>query len=169
MQTSPAPSAPDANWKAEAYLSRHIAYIETWNDDGHAFKVYAIDCAPKPVAPTPEESVLASARESVRQLLNNLESEDPTQRLGFCIVHMGQEAVWLLLDWWVPGGIVCQRMLSAPLAQPNLFTTTDAPALACVWELVVIAHERDAWVRHMMTASPDCQAYLQDRLPAGRY
>lgn len=153
----------------ETYRPRHFAYIDRWDECGHTFKVYVIDCGLDPVARPPADSVLTSARLSVRKLLGETESKNPIERLGYCIVHMGQDAVWLLVDWWVSGGIVCQRMLSAPLTQPDLFTATNASALACVWELVVIAHERDAWVRHVMTAQPDYQAYLQDTLPAGRY
>lgn len=47
--------------------------------------------------------------------------------------------------------------------------TASLPPLACVWELVVTAHERDAWVRHMLTARPDAPTYLADALPQGRY
>ncbi|AZS77027.1 hypothetical protein ELS24_00430 [Achromobacter spanius] len=55
-------------------------------------------------------------------------------------------------------------------AFPDQFLTTNAAtALACVWELVVTTHERNAWVRHMLTAQPDARAYLADVLPAGRY
>lgn len=133
------------------------------------FKVYVIDCSADPVAQPVADHVLAAARVSVRKLLDALDSEEPWHQLGFCIVHMGQDAVWLLVDWWVPGGIVCQRMLSAPLARPDFFTAVNAPALACVWELVVTAHERNAWVSHMMIARPDPQAYLMDILPRGLY
>ena len=62
------------------------------------------------------------------------------------------------------GGIVCQKLLSAPLSSPADFKTVQAPFLACVWELAVIGHERDAWVRNMMRAAPDAQGYLADRL-----
>ena len=46
-------------------------------------------------------------------------------------------------------------------------TLADRPAFACVWELAVIAHERDAWVRTMLTDTPDAQAWHRDLLPAG--
>ena len=77
--------------------------------------------------------------------------------------------MWLLVDWWRAGGIVCQKLLSAPLSSPADFKTVQAPFLACVWELAVIGHERDAWVRNMMRAAPDAQGYLADRLAPGEY
>ena len=77
--------------------------------------------------------------------------------------------MWLLVDWWRAGGIVCQKLLSAPLSSQADFKTVQAPFLACVWELAVIGHERDAWVRNMMRAAPDAQGYLADRLAPGEY
>ena len=42
------------------------------------------------------------------------------------------------------------------------------PWIGCVWELPPLLHERDAWVRHMLTPdAPDLDAYLADSLPEG--
>jgi hypothetical protein len=44
----------------------------------------------------------------------------------------------------------------------------DRPWIGCVWELPPIAHERDAWVRHMLLPDkPDLDAYLADFMPDG--
>ena len=44
----------------------------------------------------------------------------------------------------------------------------DRPWIGCVWELPPIAHERDAWVRHMLVPDqPDLSAYLADFMPDG--
>lgn len=154
---------------SEPYLPRRIAHIDTWHTAGHTFKTYGIHRDLDRALPYLSDAVDASVRAVVRDVLAENTGDKRNHRLGFCIVHIGDEAVWLLLDWWLSGGIVCQRMLSAPLAKPALFTPVSTPALACVWELVVIAHERDAWVRHMLTASPNPSAYLNDVLPEGRY
>lgn len=108
-------------------------------------------------------------RNAVQDVLAEDACDERSHGLGFCIAHVGEEAVWLLVDWWISGGIACQRMLSAPLANPTHFTPVSTPALACVWELVITAHERNAWVRHMLTATPAAHAYLEDVLPAGQY
>jgi hypothetical protein len=43
--------------------------------------------------------------------------------------------------------------------------SADRPWL---WELPPIAHERDAWVRHMLLPEkPDLEAYLADGMPDG--
>lgn len=153
----------------EPYLARRIAPIATWREAGHAIKVYGIHRDPDLDGPMLSDEVAASARAAMRAVLQKEAAHERSHDLGFGIVHVGEEAVWLLLDWWMTGGIVCQRMLSAPLAQPDAFTPATEPALACVWELAVIAHERNAWVRHMLTPEPDARAYLSDVLPAGQY
>lgn len=153
----------------EPYLPRRIAPIDTWREADHTIKVYGIHRDPDLAGPMLGDAAIAAARAAARAVLEKEAGNERSHGLGFCIVHVGEEAIWLLLDWWITGGIVCQRMLSAPLAQPESFTPVTQPALACVWELAVIAHERDAWVRHMLTDRPDAEAWLDDVLPAGRY
>ncbi|MFD4836363.1 hypothetical protein ACFWP0_02570 [Achromobacter sp. NPDC058515] len=153
----------------EPYLARRIAHIDTWLEAGHSIKVYGIHRDPERAGPILSDTIAAAVRAAVQEVLAENAADEHSHGLGFCIVHVGQEAVWLLVDWWISGGIVCQRMLSAPLAQPENFTPVSGPALACVWELVITAHERNAWVRHMLTAEPDARCYLEDLLPAGRY
>lgn len=153
----------------EPYFPRRIAHLDTWRDAGHATKVYGIHRDPDWAGPILSDAVAASVRATVRAVLDEQASDARSHGLGFCIAHVGEEAVWLLVDWWSSGGILCQRMLSAPLADPSRFTPVTTPALACVWELVVTAHERDAWVRHMLTAEPDAQGYLKEVLSGGQY
>lgn len=153
----------------EPYFPRRYAHLDTWSEAGHTIKVYGIHYDPDRTGPIVSSAVADAARTAVNAVLKEHAHDEDSHDLGFCIVHVGQDAVWLLVDWWITGGIACQRLLSAPLAQPDAFTPASIPALACVWELVVIAHERNAWVRHMLTAEPDARGYLEDVLPAGRY
>lgn len=153
----------------EPYAPRRIAPLEIWRGAGHAIKVYGIHRDIDAGSVVLADKVLASVRAAMVEVLTEPAGDQRSHGLGFCIVHVGEEAVWLLVDWWISGGIVCQCMLSAPLERPEVFTPVHAPALACVWELVITAHERDAWVRHMLTAEPNPGAYLDDILPAGCY
>lgn len=153
----------------EPYFPRRIAHIDTWHVAGHAIKIYGIHRDSNWASPILPDAVIASVRTAVQNVLAEHACGERSHGLGFCIVHLGEEAVWLLVDWWLSGGIVCQRMLSAPLAQPALFTPVSTPALACVWELAITAHERNAWVRHMLTDNPSPPAYLEDILKTGAY
>lgn len=93
-----------------------------------------------------------------------------TQHHGaaFAVLHAGADANWLLLDWWTDGDILSQTLWRADRDETR-FLPVPGPALACVWELTVLAHERDAWVRHMLRADPDPAGWRADVLPAGSY
>lgn len=92
----------------------------------------------------------------------------PDGALGHVMVHRGEEGDWLLLHWWTPGGIMAGHLLKSAVGALH-FKPFDDPAIACVWEQIVIEHERRAWVRHMMGTTPDHQAFLSDILQDGSY
>jgi hypothetical protein len=146
-----------------------MAFLDQWNEDGLAIKAYAIQRNPDPGVPMLSPDVAAAARKTAMAALKHHARDARASGLGFCIVHAGEEAVWLLVHWWISGGILCQQMYSAPLAQPERFQPVQGPFIACVWELEVTAHERGAWMRHVLREAPDTDAYLADVLPAGSY
>ncbi|MEM8707496.1 MAG: hypothetical protein AAGE98_13615 [Actinomycetota bacterium] len=89
-----------------------------------------------------------------------------TDDVGFLIVHHGAEQVWVLADLW-SGDIICQHTFCADLDAPTEFRRVPAGGpTACVWELAVHAHERDAFIRHVLdpAGGPDAEAYLADTL-----
>lgn len=86
--------------------------------------------------------------------------------LGYLIYHAGMQTNWLLTRVWMPGGIVSG--LLARIENGERVDVTE-PIIECVWEEVVVHHERMAWVRHMMGRAEDPDAYLDDRLPSGSY
>ena len=72
----------------------------------------------------------------------------------------------MFVDWWENENELHHRVF---------FSTSDAPArlrpatpddpIACVWDLSVVAHERAAWIRHVLASpAPDLDAYLADVL-----
>ncbi|WP_062114322.1 hypothetical protein [Aureimonas sp. AU40] len=89
--------------------------------------------------------------------------------VGFAILHRGEEAVWLLLHWWMAGGILAERLWRAPLGSAQAgFEPVDRPLMACVWELVPIAFERDAYVATVMNGGTEAD-YLSRELAEGWY
>ena len=83
---------------------------------------------------------------------------------AFLTVHLGEEAVWLLVDYWLDD-LLFHQLFRADLETPTSFeqVETEGP-MACVWELEVIVHERHAWVKHVLNDSPSVEDYLKDRL-----
>lgn len=87
-------------------------------------------------------------------------------RYGFFIVHPGDQAVWALNQIWMDD-ILRQFVFYAPVDNPTNFSTSPWPGFnACVWDLGVTIHERDAWVKHVMAdpQQPQFDAYLNDSL-----
>jgi len=72
------------------------------------------------------------------------------------------------VHWWSGGGILHGITFEANLDSTD-FSRAEPTVIACVWEQVVITHERKAWVRHMMCAKADTGAYLRDVLSDGAY
>ena len=79
-------------------------------------------------------------------------------------MHHGAESVWVLADLWA-GDIISQHTFQAALDDPASFARVPAGGpTACVFELTVHAHERDAFVRHVLNPAdgPEITNYLGD-------
>jgi hypothetical protein len=84
---------------------------------------------------------------------------------GFVIIHRGHDAMWLMVHVW-KSDILTQFAYQAPLSNPIDFIPLRSDGqCSCVWELEVIKHERDAWVRCAM-GSDDLaiETYWNDNL-----
>ena len=127
---------------------------------GAALKLYGIDVEGRALDPRLLEEMHALLREH----------SPGEERHGFVILHRGEEAVWLLLHWWMEGGILTERLWRRPLAgeAARAFEPVDRPLMACVWELVPIAFERDAYVATLMNGGSE-RDYLARTLAEGWY
>lgn len=81
---------------------------------------------------------------------------------GFAIVHEGEEGRWLLLHWWLGGGIAARLLWRADRVPGAAFVEADPLLMACVWELGLIDFERRAWMRTVMSGRP-VSDYIADR------
>jgi hypothetical protein len=85
--------------------------------------------------------------------------------VGFCIVHRGTEALWVLVCWWELD-IMYERLWRAELGSTELRAVPPDGPTACVWELLAIDHERRAWIDHVLVrpSAPDFAGYLTSTL-----
>jgi len=138
---------------------------------GRSVKRYHVAPGPEGVEPEVEQAALAI-------LPKLLPDPDGTPPATFVVVHRsrGDNAAYLNAYSWVWDNVLYFR--AAASAQPELgcpdndptsfIVIEDRPWIGCVWELPPIAHERDAWVRHMLLpGQPDLGAYLADFMPDG--
>ena len=137
---------------------------------GRIVKRYHVTPGPEVVEPDIEQAAYAILPEL-------LPDPDGTPPATFVVVHRsrGDNAAYLNAYSWVWDNVLhfraaaaAQPQLGCPDADPTHFVVLDRPWIGCVWELPPIAHERDAWVRHMLLPDkPDLCAYLADSMPDG--
>ncbi len=85
--------------------------------------------------------------------------------LGFLGIHDGRDGNFVFVSWWQNENELQHRVFfSTPEHPARLRPATPKDPIACVWDLSVIAHEREAWIRHMLAkpSGVDAEAYLAD-------
>ncbi len=141
------------------FSERPTRHTGTTTMQGWRLKRYEISLDGETIDP-----VIMSAVDAV--LRANLPGAAGDAQVGFVIVHHGAQQVWILADLW-DGDIISQHTFFANFATPTEFAPVAAGGpTACVWELAVHAHEREAFIRHVLdpTDGPDLDAYLKDAL-----
>ncbi|HEV7646693.1 MAG TPA: hypothetical protein VGP26_00880 [Actinophytocola sp.] len=143
---------------------RHLHPAGVVAVSGWQVKQYRVTVAGAPI----EEPVLAAAEQFLPKLLPATARSGGTPQVAFSVLHKGVDAIWLNLYAWVQEAILHCRAANAPFAAPTSFAELSEPLIGCVWELPAPAHERSAWVRHLLQPQrPDLDAYFADWLPAG--
>lgn len=145
---------------SETYRPRPTRMIDVRELNGWKLKVYEIS---RRGTPLPSDVVDAALRCVHEKTIWPTEAE---QRFGFVVLNKGEQAMWALAHVWV-NDILRQFVYFAPLDNPTRFDVSPMPGFnACVWDLEVTRHERDAWVAHVMSDPSNSQfdAYLTDSL-----
>ncbi len=102
-----------------------------------------------------------------RPILEAVPDRGSDAGVAFMTVHVGMAGVWLLLDWWDDADLLRHRHFQASIDDPTRFRDVGAEHFGpCVWELAVQAHERQAWLKHVLCnpAGPSIEGYLADGL-----
>jgi hypothetical protein len=104
------------------------------------------------------------------------DTDDETPPASFVVLHRGQgNAAYLNAYSWVWGNVIECRTSAAGIPflgcddeDSTNFKVLAKPWIGCVWELPPMAHERTAWVRHILAPDePDLAGYLADRMAEG--
>ncbi|OYR19712.1 hypothetical protein [Brucella thiophenivorans] len=114
------------------------------------------------------QAAVGIARRQIAAAAEKLE-HTPHLGAGFAILHQGEESLWLLLHWWLEGGIATQILWQSELAELGdeiEFEPAQPLLMACVWELGIIDFERRAWMETAMSGQSTAD-YLTRILPRG--
>ena len=83
--------------------------------------------------------------------------------MGTLIIHEGNDANFVLLDHWAGENMLHHQVFASALERPLELTDFAHTKLAmCVWELHVLAFERQAWIDTVLRQpeQPDFDGYL---------
>lgn len=148
----------------ESYATRPIRFLDLVQLDGWRIKAYGIAYGGRR-APRPE--VVNAGLLLLPKVLPSPAVTDSRYGVGFCGIHDGRGCIFVFIDWWEAENELYHRVFVTPHGDLDDFqdTTASGPT-ACVWDLRVLCHERQAWLDHVLKnpKGPDLDAYLNDRL-----
>ncbi|MEP3891561.1 MAG: hypothetical protein ABJN69_13965 [Hellea sp.] len=153
--------------KISAYKPRHFIFDRIWECGGVKFKAYLVTIDSSHAVPT---EMIDNAKSYIDLTLPAIRQQEGCDHgLGYVVLHMGEMGNWLLIHWWAYEDIALRMLASSELGN-TVFKSEDHRRFhACVWEHVVIDHERNAWVDKAMSDTGHEERYLQDRLDNGDY
>lgn len=140
------------------YSPRPVSTLGRIEHRGHRLKLYAIHHDNAMSDPEEFESGLELA-------LEDLPAAAPSEGcpgLGFVILHRGTKMDYVVLAWWTNENELPVRVHVR--MRGGTWRVAEAESF-CVWDLEVIAHERDAYVETVLAPEPvgPERAYLDRR------
>jgi prepilin-type processing-associated H-X9-DG protein len=145
------------------YEKRAIRFLEVWRAGGWRLKVYGIAHA----RATPRPELIAAAKLVAQPRLESAPGSLSHYSVGFLGVHDGRTANFVFVDWWADENELHHHVYVSPTDQPSRFAyVTPTGLAACVWDLRVMAFERQAWLDPVLKRphGPDLDAYLRQTL-----
>ena len=145
------------------YEPRAIQPLPHWHWRGWRLKVYAI-LEPRRAW---RDELLEAAREVAAKVLGGAASRTAHHGIGFVGLHCGAGADVVFVDWWAAENELHHHVYVAEPGRADTLRPRDPSELtACVWDLEVLAFERDAWVRWVLEPPdrPRWEEYLASQL-----
>ena len=148
---------------SEPYRPRPIRFLELFEHAGWRIKLYGIAYRGE----RPGDALVTATREKAREVLPSPAVGPTRYGVGFAGAHQGRGANFVFVDWWENENELNHHVfLSGPEDPTDLREITETGVVACTWDLMLIAAERQAWVETVLANSdgPDLSAYLERRL-----
>ena len=139
------------------YSARPIRFAGAIEHRGWRLKRYDIHIEGDPIDPDVYEQGCAYALAS----LPDPAETDRRPGVGFVICHQGSTVDYLILNWWDNENELFQRVCIRSRPEGR-WEPGEGRGSFCVWDAQVIWHEREAYVRSVLSDSPDLDAYLQE-------
>lgn len=112
---------------------------------GHLVKAYAIEAPGRTVTGPDAEQALRTAAGHLA-----LGAQRGSLGLAVVLVHAGGDGDYVLVHTWIEGYMADLAVFTGPAGRPEELRPGRAGLAPCVWEAAVLAHERDAFARHVL-------------------
>jgi hypothetical protein len=79
------------------------------------------------------------------------EKQNIHHHAGILIIHLADSFNQIVFDWWAKENELRHKVFKAESHAPfNFIDITFTGEAFCVWEIKVIAFERDQWLQHIL-------------------
>ncbi|MFJ9821310.1 hypothetical protein ACIRU3_39845 [Streptomyces sp. NPDC101151] len=142
---------------AQGHHARTTRALGVREAAGHLVKTYALQAPGRTVG---EDAVNAALEVAAGHLaLGRLRG---SLGLAVLLVHAGGDGDYVLVHTWIEGHMSDLAVFTGPAGEPADLRPGRAGLAPCVWEAALLAHEREAFSRHVL----DGTGPLPDRLTA---
>lgn len=145
------------------YPSRPTRLLQLWEIAGWQVKVYGIRLG----GDRPSVALVEEAKRCAMECLPQPSVNDTRYGAAILGVHQGRGYSQVFVDWWEDENELRHRTFATDSETSHILTeTTHTGRAFCIWDLRVLAFERDAWVECVLRnpSGPDLKAYLGRRL-----
>ncbi|MER6348143.1 hypothetical protein ACWC10_32015 [Streptomyces sp. NPDC001595] len=140
---------------AEGHHARTARAAGTRTAAGHLVKTYVLR-APGRTAGEPD--VEAALRIAEGHLA--LGRQRGSLGLAVLIAHAGGDGDYVLVHTWIEGHMADLALFTGPAGRPELLRPGRAGLAPCVWEAALLAHEREAFSRHVLDGTGPLNARI---------
>ncbi|MEZ4629706.1 MAG: hypothetical protein R2880_03145 [Deinococcales bacterium] len=146
----------------EAYKPRLIRFLELWQAEGWQMKVYGITYEGKSI----DEALVQAAKQTALEVLPQPARNLNRYGLGFIGIHQGRSYDFVTVAYWNYSTELKQLSLMRASSRGTTLESVDEQELSSdVWDLYLLAFERQAWVSHMLQSSQASpEGYLSTQL-----
>ncbi|MFJ8538706.1 hypothetical protein [Streptomyces sp. NPDC093591] len=133
---------------AQGHHERTARTAGTREAGGHLVKTYALQAPGRTVT---EQDIAAALRITAAHL--ELGRTRGSLGLAVLIMHAGGDGDYVLVHSWIEGHMSDLAIFTGPAGHPEQLRPGRTGLAPCVWEAAILAHERDAFSRHVLDSS----------------
>lgn len=152
-------------YQFEKYEDRKIEFVKSVSANDCKVKVYTITNREN----FESTEILENAIKQLPSWTDNIiNSSLPTYKHAFLMVHEAKPGVLIHLCWWTGENMLETKVYFVDFDKPSEINPSiyKSKQLFCVWEMEIHAHERKAWIKHVLSQpnSPNFDDYMSDYL-----